>query len=100
MEDSIFGPKQARNINTDSSDFDVVDANDNTPTIIKTSDVKTLKLSRKKNCNKLNRKDLIKVLSYITLKLPSDHRSNNLEDVNDNATGKLVESYVSIMTMV
>ncbi len=31
MEDSIFGPKPARHINLDSSDFDVVDTNDNTP---------------------------------------------------------------------
>ena len=59
MEDSIFGPKLARHINLDSSDFDVVDTNDNTLSIIKTSDLETVKLSRKKNCNKLNRNDLI-----------------------------------------
>ncbi len=52
MEDSIFGPKPARHINLDSSDSGVVDTNDNTPSIIKTSDVETVKLSRKKNCNK------------------------------------------------
>ncbi len=96
MEDSIFGPKPARQINLDSSDFDVVDTNDNTPSIIKTLDVETVKLSRNKNCNKLNRNDLIKLLNYITLKLPSDLRSQPLQDVNDNATDKLVKSYVSI----
>ncbi len=37
MEDSIFGPKPARHINLDSSDSDVVDTNDNTTSIIKTS---------------------------------------------------------------
>ncbi len=51
MEDSIFGPKPARHINSGSGDFDVIDTNDNIPSIIKTSDVKTVKLSRKKNCN-------------------------------------------------
>jgi hypothetical protein len=45
MEDSIFGPKPTRHINLDSSDFDVVDTNDNIPSIIKTSDVETIKLS-------------------------------------------------------
>ena len=75
MEDSIFGPKPARHINLDSSDSDVVDTNDNTLSIIKTSDVENVKLSRKKNGNKLNRNDLIKLLNYITLKLPSDFRS-------------------------
>ena len=50
MENSIFGPNPARHINLDSSDSDVVDTNDNTPSIIKTSDVETVKLSRKKNC--------------------------------------------------
>jgi hypothetical protein len=43
-------------------------------------------LTRKKNCNKLNRNDLIKLINYITLKLPSDLRSQPLQDVNDNAT--------------
>ena len=71
MEDSIFGPKSARYIHLDSSDFDVVDSNDNTPSIIKTSDVEK---RRKKNCNKLNRNDLIKLLNYTTLRLPSDLR--------------------------
>ncbi len=44
----------------------------------------------------MNRDDLIKLLNYITLKLPSDLRSRPLQDVNDNATDKLVKSYVSI----
>jgi hypothetical protein len=97
MEDSIFGPKPARHINLDSSDFDVVDTNDNTPSIIKTLDVETVKLSRKKNCNKFNRiNDLIKLLMYITLKLLSGLRSQPLQDVNDKATDKLFKSYVSI----
>jgi hypothetical protein len=48
MEDSIFGTKPARHINLDSSDFDVVDTNDNTPSIIKSSDVETVKLRRKR----------------------------------------------------
>ena len=96
MEDSIFGPKPTRHINLDFSDSDVVDTNDNTLSIIKTSDVETVKLSRKKNCNKLNRNDLMKLLNYITLKLPSDLRSQPLQDINDNASNKLVKSYVSI----
>jgi hypothetical protein len=96
MEDSIFSPKPARHINLDTSDYDVVDTNDNTPSIIKTLDVETVKLSRKNNCNKLNRYDLIKLLIYITLKSPSDLRSQPLQGVNDNATDKLVKSYVSI----
>jgi hypothetical protein len=96
MEDSIFGPKPARHINMDSSDYDMIDTNDNTPSIIKTSDVETGKLSSKKNCNKLNRNDLIKLLNYMTLKLPSDLRTQPLQDVNDKATDKLVKSYVSI----
>ncbi len=94
MEDSIFGPKPAKHINLDFSDSDVIDLNDNTPSIFKTSDVKTVKLSRKQNCNKLNRNDLIKLLNYITLKLPSDLLSQPLQDVNDNTTDKLVKSYV------
>ena len=44
----------------------------------------------------MNRNDLIKLLNYITLKLPSDFRSQFLQDVNDNATDKLIKSYVSI----
>ena len=48
IEDSIFGPKPTRYINLDSSDVDVVDTNDNTLSIIKTSDVETVKLSRKR----------------------------------------------------
>jgi hypothetical protein len=67
MEDSIFGPKPARHINLDSWDSDVVDIYDITSSIIKTSDVETVQLSGKKNCNKLNRNDLIKLLNYITL---------------------------------
>jgi len=96
MEDSIFGPKPTRHINLDSSDSDRVDTNDNTPSIIKTSDVETVKSSRKKNCSRLNQNDLIKLLSYISLKLQSDLRSQPLQDVNDNATDKLDKSYVSI----
>ena len=44
----------------------------------------------------MNRNDLIKLLDYITLKSPSDFRSQFLQDVNDNATDKLIKSYVSI----
>ena len=36
MEDSIFVPKPARHISLDSSEFDVVDTNDNTSSSIKT----------------------------------------------------------------
>ena len=36
------------------------------------------------------------MLNYITLKLPGDLRSQPLQDVNDNATDKLVKSYVCI----
>ena len=75
MKDQMFGPKLARHINMNSSDSDIVDTNDNTPSIIETSVVEIVKLSRKKNCNKSNRTDLIKLLNYITLKLPSDFRS-------------------------
>ena len=64
--------------------------------IITTSDVETLKLSKKKNCNKLNRNDLIKLLNYITLKFPSDFFSQFVLDANDNATDKLIKAYVSI----
>ena len=47
MEDSIFGPKPARHINLNSSDFDVVDTNDNTPSSIKLPDVENIKFSKK-----------------------------------------------------
>ena len=63
MKDSISGPKLARHIKLDSSDSDVIDTSDNTPSIIKASDVETVKLSRNKNFNKLNRNDLIKLLN-------------------------------------
>ena len=96
MEDSIFGPKPARHINLDSSYFDVVDTNDSTPSIIKTSDVENVKLSRKKNCNKLNQSDLIKMLNYISLKLRSDLCSQPLQDVDNNATDKLFKFNVNI----
>jgi hypothetical protein len=96
MEDPIFGPKPARHINLDSSDSDVVDTNDNIPSIVKTSDVEIVKLSIKNYCNKSNRNDLIKLLNYITLKLPSNLRSQPIQDFNDNATDKLVKSYVSV----
>ena len=68
MEDSIFGPKPAKHINIDDSDSEAVDANDIAPSIIENSDVEIVKLSKKKNCNKLSRKDLIKLLDFITLK--------------------------------
>jgi len=97
LEDAIFGPKPARHINLDSSDSDVVDTNDNTPSIFKTLDVEYIKWSRKKNCNKLNRNDRIKLLNNLTVKLPSDISSEPLQDVNDNATDKLIKS---LMTMV
>jgi hypothetical protein len=96
MEDSIFGPKPTRHFNLDSSDSHLVDTYDNTPSIIKTSDVETVKLSKKKNYNKLNRNDIIKLHNNITLKLPSDLRSQPLQDVNHNANDKLIKSYVCI----
>ena len=96
MEDSIFGPKPAKHINIDDSDSDAVDANDTTPSIIENSDVEIVKLSKKKNCNKLSRKDLIKLLDFITLKLPNDLPSYSLHDVNDKATDKLFKSFVNI----
>ena len=67
-----------------------------TPPSIITSVLEIVKLNRKQNCNKLNRNALIKLLNYITLKLPSDLRFHPLQDANDNATDKLVKSYVSI----
>ena len=88
MKDSIFGTKLARHINLDCSDSDVVDTNNNTLSIITNSDVETVKLSKTKDRNKLNQYDLIKLLNYISLKLPSDFRSQVLQDVNDNATHK------------
>ena len=48
MKDSIFGPKPTRHINLDSSDSDVVDTKDKTPSIIETSVVEIVKLSRKR----------------------------------------------------
>ncbi len=48
MEDSIFGPKLARHINIDDIDFDAVDANDISPSIIENSDIEIVKLSKKK----------------------------------------------------
>ena len=47
MEDSIFGPEPARHINIDDSDFDAVDANDTTPSIIENSDIEIVKLTKK-----------------------------------------------------
>jgi hypothetical protein len=96
MEDSIFVPKPARHINIDDSDFDAVDANDTTQSIIENSDIEIVKLSKKKNCNKLSRKDLIRLLDFITLKLPSDLPSYSLHDVNDKTTGKLFKLFVNI----
>ena len=92
MEDSIFGPKPTRNFNLDNSDLNMVDNNDNTPSIIKSLDVENVKLSRNKKCNKLNRNDLIKALNFITLKLPTDVLSKSLHDVNDKAIDKLCTS--------
>ena len=48
MEDSIFGPRPTRHINLDSSEFDLVDTNDNPPSSIKTSDVEYVKSSKNK----------------------------------------------------
>ncbi len=48
MENFIFGPKPARHINIDDSDFDAVDANDTTSSIIKNLDVEIVKLSKKR----------------------------------------------------
>ena len=96
MEDSIFGPKPAKHINIDDSEFDAVDANDTTPSNIENSYVEIVKLSKKKNCNKLSRKDLIKLLDFITLKLPIDIPSYSLHDVNDKATDKLFKLFVNI----
>jgi hypothetical protein len=95
MEDSIFGPnKPARHFNRDCSNFDVFDNNDNTPSIIVSSNVENVKLSRKNICNKLNRNDLIKLLNFINLKLLTNVLSEPLHDVNDKAIDKLFASYV------
>jgi len=48
MKDLIFGPRPARHINLDSSDYDVVDTNDNASSNIKTLDVETIKLREKR----------------------------------------------------
>ncbi len=47
MEDSIFGPASTRHFNLDNSNFDVVNNNDNTPSIIEISYMENVKLSRK-----------------------------------------------------
>ncbi len=60
--------------------------------------METVKLSRKNNYNKLNRDDLINLLNYITLKLPSDLCFQPLQDVNNNVIDKLVKSNASITT--
>ena len=96
IEDQILGPKPAIYFNLDNSDFDVVDNNDNIPLTIESPDVKTIKLSRNKNCNILNQNDLIKLLKCITLKLPMDLLSKPLHDVNDEATDKLLTSFASM----
>ena len=96
MEDFIFGPKPPRYFDLDNNDFDVVNNNDSTPSIIESSKVENVKLSRKKNCNKLNRNDLIKLLNFITLKLPTNIISEPLHDVNDKATNRLFISYASM----
>ncbi len=44
----------------------------------------------------MSRKDLIKLLDYITLKLPSDFPSYSLHNVNDKATNKLFKPFVKI----
>ena len=44
----------------------------------------------------MSRKDLIKLLDFITLKLPNDLPSYSLHDVNDKATDKLFKSFVNI----
>jgi hypothetical protein len=48
MEESIFGPKLARHFNLDNIDFDVVDNNDDTTSIIESSYVKNVKEKKKK----------------------------------------------------
>jgi hypothetical protein len=96
MEDSLFGSKLAMHFNLKNRDFDVVDNNDNTPLIIKSSDVENMKLSRKNNYNKLNRSNLIKMLDLVTLKLSNDVRSEPIHDINDKATDKLCKSYASM----
>jgi len=48
MEDAIFGPKPTRHFNLDKSDFDVVDNNDSTLSIIENSEIESVKLRRKK----------------------------------------------------
>jgi hypothetical protein len=41
-----FGLKPTRHFYLDNSDFEIVDNNDNTPSIIENSDVENVKLSR------------------------------------------------------
>jgi hypothetical protein len=96
MEDFIFGPKLARRSNLDNGDFVVVDNNNNTPSIIESSEVKNVKLSKKKNCNKVSRYALIKLLNFITVKLPIDVLSQPLHVVNDKATENVFTSYASM----
>ena len=71
MEDSIFGPKISRHFNLDNSDFDLADNNDNIPSNIEIPDVENIKLSRKNDSNKFKQNDLIRLLNFFILKLPT-----------------------------
>ena len=69
----------------------------NIPSVIESSNVENVKLRRKKNCNKLNRNNLIKLMNLNTLKLPIDFVFEPLHDFNDKATDKLFTSFVSML---
>jgi hypothetical protein len=104
MEDSIFGLKLTRHFNRDDRDFDVVDNNNNNSINKEISDMENVffrfslnaKFIKKKNCNRLNRNDLIKLLNLITSKLTNDVFPQPLHDVNDKATEEIFTSFLSM----
>jgi hypothetical protein len=93
MENSIFDPNPTRHFNMDISHFDVVDNNDNTPSIVESSDPENVKLSREEK--KMNRNELIKLMNFITLKLLIDFLFELLHDINYKTTDQLLASYAS-----
>ena len=97
IEDSVFGQKPAKHWNRDDEDIDLIDQN-NEDSVVNNDDsnLETDIKNKKKNSNKLNRKDLMKLLNYITLKIPSPIISEPLHDCNDKATASLFTSFADL----
>ncbi len=100
IEYSIFGPKPFKPSELDDSDFDLVDINDNNPTNIKFSDVENIELSKNNNSNRLNWNDLMKLLNYITSKLPIIMYHKPLYGVNNKAIDKSFTSFMSMANAI